>query len=55
MKPSHFSKDTQESEKTIPIFIIGLEQLIKNKESIKRPKDLEDLKYLLKAKEQAND
>ena len=43
------------SEKTIPIFFIGLEQLIKNKESIKRPKDLEDLKYLLKAKEQAND
>ena len=39
------------SGKTIPIFFIGLEQLIKNKESIKRPKDLEDLKYLLKAKE----
>jgi len=43
------------SGKTIPVFFIGLEQLIKNKESIKRPKDLEDLKYLLKAKERGEE
>ena len=29
---------------------IGLDQLITNKEAIKRPKDLEDLKYLKRAK-----
>jgi hypothetical protein len=29
----------------------GLDELIRNKEIIKRPKDLEDLKYLGKAKE----
>lgn len=28
------------------VYFIGLEQLIKNKESIKRNKDIEDLKYL---------
>lgn len=31
---------------TIPIYYINLEHLIRNKESVKRPKDLEDLKYL---------
>ena len=31
---------------SIAVNIIGLDQLIKNKESIKRYKDLEDLKYL---------
>ena len=30
---------------------IGLDQLIANKEAIGRPKDLEDLKYLRKTKE----
>ena len=34
------------SETVIDIYIIGLDQLIKNKESIKRNKDFEDLKYL---------
>jgi hypothetical protein len=29
-----------------PVFFIGLDQLIKNKEAIRRHKDLEDLKYL---------
>jgi hypothetical protein len=33
-------------ERAIDIYIIGLDQLIQNKESIKRNKDLEDLKYL---------
>ena len=39
------------SGKSIPVHFIGLDQLITNKEAIKRPKDLEDLKYLRKAKE----
>jgi predicted nucleotidyltransferase len=39
------------SGKSIPVYFIGLAQLIANKESIGRPKDLEDLKYLKKAKE----
>jgi len=34
----------------IPTYFIGLNQLIKNKELLKRYKDLEDLKYLKKAK-----
>ena len=35
-----------------PVNFIGLDELIKNKEAIKRPKDLEDLKYLWKAREE---
>ena len=31
---------------TIPVYYIGIQQLIKNKSSLNRPKDLEDLKYL---------
>jgi len=38
--------------KAIEIYFIGLDELIKNKEAMKRPKDLEDLKYLLGAREQ---
>jgi predicted nucleotidyltransferase len=34
------------SGRVIDIYIIGLDQLIQNKESIKRNKDLDDLKYL---------
>ena len=34
--------------KSIPVHYIGLAELIKNKESLKRNKDLEDLKYLKK-------
>ena len=34
------------SGRVIDIFIIGLEQLIQNKEAVKRNKDLDDLKYL---------
>ena len=33
-----------------PIYFISLEQLIENKESVKRSKDLEDLKFLNKLK-----
>ena len=41
-------------DQTIPVYYVGLEQLIKNKEALKRPKDLEDLKYLIKAREKEN-
>jgi hypothetical protein len=37
----------------IPIYYIGLKQLISNKESVKRPKDLEDLKFLHQYKAKA--
>lgn len=30
----------------VPIYLIGLQELIKNKKAIGRPKDMEDLKYL---------
>ena len=33
---------------TFSVFFIGLDQLIKNKRSLNRPKDQEDLKYLIK-------
>ena len=39
------------SGRSIPVYYIGLDQLIANKEAIGRPKDLEDLKYLRKTKE----
>jgi hypothetical protein len=34
----------------VPIYLIGLEELIKNKKAIGRPKDVEDLKYLREVK-----
>jgi hypothetical protein len=37
------------SGQTVPVYFIGLRELIKNKEAMKRPKDLDDLKYLRKA------
>ncbi|MFC1822574.1 nucleotidyltransferase [Thermodesulfobacteriota bacterium] len=39
------------SGQAVSVHFIGLEELIKNKEKINRPKDQEDLKYLLKARE----
>ncbi|RMI12569.1 MAG: hypothetical protein D6681_06540 [Calditrichaeota bacterium] len=36
----------------IPVYFIGLDQLIKNKEAVARYKDLEDLKYLKKVQQQ---
>ena len=42
---------TEISAKTVPVYFLGLNELIKNKEAMKRPKDLEDLKYLWKARE----
>ena len=35
-------------DQKILVHFIGLEQLIKNKEALERPKDIEDLKYLKK-------
>jgi hypothetical protein len=40
--------------RTINIHYIGLASLIKNKESIGRPKDIEDLKYLREALKKKN-
>ena len=37
------------SGEPVVIYFIGLKQLIQNKETIGRAKDLEDLKYLIKA------
>jgi len=34
------------NRKKYPLYFIGVEELIKNKKSLKRPKDKEDLKYL---------
>jgi hypothetical protein len=34
----------------IPVYFIGIDELIKNKKNIDRPKDNEDLKYLLHLK-----
>ncbi|HSB06844.1 MAG TPA: nucleotidyltransferase [Thermodesulfobacteriota bacterium] len=36
----------------VPVYFIGLEELIRNKETIGRSKDLDDLKYLRKARGQ---
>lgn len=40
-----------EGEK-VPVYFIGLDELIVNKEALKRYKDLEDLKYLRRAREE---
>ena len=36
----------------VPVYFIGLDDLIRNKETLGRYKDLEDLKYLRKTREQ---
>jgi hypothetical protein len=41
-------------DQAVPVYYLGLEQLINNKEALKRPKDLEDLKYLRNAKEKGD-
>jgi len=38
-------------DQLIPIYFIGIDELIKNKEVLSRYKDLEDLKYLKKARD----
>lgn len=42
----------QIGDNKIPLYFIGLDDLIRNKETLGRYKDLEDLKYLRKAREQ---
>jgi hypothetical protein len=49
MKISYFSPD-----KEYPIYFISLEQLIKNKESVNRDKDKQDLKFLNKVRNRKN-
>lgn len=34
--------------KRVPIYFIGIEELIENKKRLNRPKDIEDLKYLMR-------
>ena len=46
------SVDLGIKEERVPVHFIGLDELIKNKEALKRYKDLEDLKYLRKAREE---
>ena len=41
-------------DKEYPIYFISLEQLIKNKESVNRDKDKQDLKFLEKLKKKEN-
>jgi predicted nucleotidyltransferase len=50
--PNKTTVHIQAKDNKIPVYFIGLEDLIKNKETIGRYKDLEDLKYLRKAREQ---
>jgi predicted nucleotidyltransferase len=42
-------------DQTIPVYYIGLEQLVMNKASLNRPKDMEDLKYLRKKLEMSKE
>lgn len=48
------SESINTGEQLIPVYFIGIEQLIRNKASLNRPKDLEDLKYLRKRMEITN-
>lgn len=41
--------------RTCSVYFIGLAQLIKNKEAVKRNRDLEDLKYLKAAARKLNE
>lgn len=52
--PSRKTEHVEINNKTIPIHFIGLDNLIRNKEALSRPRDLEDLVYLRKIKEKSN-
>lgn len=43
--------DLESDDRTVSIFFIGLDELIKNKEAMGRNKDMEDLKYLRSVKQ----
>jgi predicted nucleotidyltransferase len=47
---NHLEEKIEINNVEYPIYLIGIEQLIKNKASVKRNKDLDDLKYLRKLK-----
>jgi len=52
--PNKTTVHIQVKDNKIPVYFIGLDDLIRNKETIGRYKDLEDLKYLRKAREQSS-
>ena len=47
---NRITTDIESEGREVPIHLIGLEELIKNKKAIGRPKDVEDLKYLKEVK-----
>jgi hypothetical protein len=47
---NRITTDIESEGREVPIHLIGLEELIKNKKAIGRPKDMEDLKYLKEVK-----
>ena len=47
---SRAREEVKIKKRVCSVFFIGLDQLIKNKEAVRRPKDLEDLAYLRTAK-----
>lgn len=52
--PSRKTEQVVISNKNVPIHFIGLHDLIRNKEALGRPRDLEDLVYLRKIKEKSS-
>jgi len=52
--PSRTTEKMVIGNSTVHIHFIGLNDLIRNKESLGRPRDLEDLKYLKRMKEKSN-
>jgi hypothetical protein len=49
---NRITEEMKISGRVVPVNFMGMEELIKNKEAIARPKDQEDLKYLRKAREE---
>jgi hypothetical protein len=44
--PNRLTLTTKAGGNVVEVFLIGVEDLIKNKEAARRPRDLEDLKFL---------
>ena len=51
-RPNRIELSIQVKGRMVPVYFIGLDDLIRNKEALNRYKDLEDLKYLKKAREE---
>ena len=49
--PNKTTVSIQIKDSNVPVYFIGLNDLIRNKEALGRYKDLEDLKYLRKARD----